>query len=158
MTRKQSFSLAAALGILLLMAGWLVSGALGQSADPQAAPKLSAEQQKQLEQLKQMEQKLQQDREAVHAAITEFGWDSDEVDEAQAKLFRDREEYRKLRRALRSSGVPVPPAGVRGRTGFGAGPEGWGGPGSGGGGGYGRGRHHGCGHHCGGCGCPGCAW
>ena len=153
-----SYTLAAALATALLIVGWVVSSAQGQSADPQDAPKLTAEQQKQLEQLKQLEQKLQQDREAVHAAIADFGWDSDEADDTEAQLVRDREEYRKLRRALHSAGVAVPPPagfGPRGGGpgyGFDSGP----GPGPRYDRGYrrgGRGWHHGCRHHG-----PCCGW
>ena len=154
--KRSHFFTAAALGTALLITGWALSSARGQSRDPQSAPKLSAEQQKQLDQLQQLERQLQKDREAVHAAITDFGWDSDQVDEAQEQLFRDREEYRKLRRSLRSAGVPVPPPAGFGRGGnapgygFNYGPS----PGQRYDRGYrGHGRHHGYRHHC-----PCCGW
>jgi hypothetical protein len=136
----------------LIMAGMLGLGsvstsALGQPADPQATPNLTPEQQKQLDQLKQLEDQLQKDREALHSAIAQFGWDSEQVDMAQEKLLRDRAEYRKLRRSLRAAGVAVPSP-----SGIGAGPQGgregrW----------ASRRDYRGGGrHHCGGCPC--CGW
>lgn len=145
MKRWDSFSRGATLGAALFIAGVVVVA--GQSAEPQIPTKLTADQQKQAEQLKLLEEQLQKDREAMHSAITQYGWDSDQVDEAQEKLFRDRAEYRKLRRSLRAAGVAVPPApgldfGTRGdRPGRMAG----------------RMPHHGRGgHHCADCDCPCC--
>jgi hypothetical protein len=59
--------------------------------------------------LNQLDEQLQKDRHTLHQAITQRGWDSEQVDVAQENLFRDREEYRKLRRSLRAAGVAVPP-------------------------------------------------
>jgi hypothetical protein len=151
-----------AVALAITAATWLAAAATAQTAGPQTTePKLTAEQQKQLENLKQLEGELEKARAAMHAAITEYGWDSEEADEAQENLFRVRQEYRKQRRALRQAGVAVPPPGVQGRTGFGPGSEGWqGGRGTRGGGWYGPGprggygRHHGWKHH----GCPCCGW
>jgi hypothetical protein len=111
MKRTSTLILVAALGVALLMVSRTAPEAWGQSADPQSVPQLSAEQQ--LDQLKLLEQQLQKDRAAVHAAIAQAGWDSDQVDAARGQLFRDRTEYRKLRRSLRAAGVPLPtPAGM----------------------------------------------
>ena len=114
MNRIHSLGLAATLGALLV-AGSAVPQTAAQSADPQAAPKLSAEQQKQLEHLKQLEEQLRKDREAVHSAIAQNGWDSDQTDAARNQLFRDRQEYRQARRSLRAAGVDVPPPAGLGR-------------------------------------------
>jgi hypothetical protein len=148
------------LAVALSGATWLTS-AKAQPAEPQASqPQLGAEQQKQLDNLKQLEGELEEARAAMHAAINEYGWDSNQADEAQENLLRLRQEYRKQRRALRQAGVPVPPPGVQGRTGFRPGPDGWRGRGprgqgwSGRGPGGGYGHHHGWGHH----GCPCCGW
>lgn len=118
-----------------LVAGIIVFGiavvwAGGQAAAPQAGAQPTADQQKQLDQLKQLDEQLQKDRDALHQAITQHGWDSDQVDSAQENLFRDREQYRKLRRSLRAAGVAVPEP-----SGFG---PGMGGPGPGGRRGQGR--------------------
>lgn len=91
---------------------WTANMMPAQSPTAQPAQKLTADQQKQLDQLHQLEEQLQKDRDAVHAAIGQYGWDSDQVDTAQEQLVRDRTEYRKLRRSLRAAGVPVsPPSG-----------------------------------------------
>ena len=154
MKRARSITLAAALGTVLLLAGWAVPKALGQSPDPQAAPQATADQQKQLDQFKALEDQLQTERAAVHAAITEFGWDSDQADQAMGKVYQTRSEYRSLRRSLRSQGIAVPPPSGMGQRGFRSGPGGgnWDGPRRGGRGGC-WGRHHqGRGH------CSGCGW
>ncbi|MBZ5516000.1 MAG: hypothetical protein LAN62_14360 [Acidobacteriia bacterium] len=146
MNLKKSYAATAVLVGVALFATWALSRAQSEPAEPQASPKVSAEQQKQLDQLKQLEDQLQKDRDAVHAAITQYGWDSDQTDAARDQLFRDREGYRKLRRSLRGAGVAVPsPAGI----GMRAGTRGYG-PGRKGGG-----MHHGGGSRGGGmCGCP----
>jgi uncharacterized protein YlxW (UPF0749 family) len=130
MNRRCSWKLTAILGGTMLVVAWAAVGAQSPSPDPQSTPKVTAEQQKELDQLKQLEQRLQTDRDAVHAAITQYGWDSDQTDAAQDQLFRDRAEYRKLRRSLRTAGVAVPPPGSMGRRAFRSGPgrENWGGP------------------------------
>ncbi len=152
MKRARSITLAAALGTAFLLAGWALPKAVGQSPDPQAAPPATADQQKQLDQFKALEDQLQTDRAAVHAVITEFGWDSDQADLAMGKLYQTRSEYRSLRRSLRSQGIAVPPPTGMGQRGRQAGP----GPGNRQGRGFGRrgeSRRH-CGHGCGcGCGC-----
>jgi hypothetical protein len=55
-----------------------------QSADPlanqQNAPQITAEQQKQLNDLKGLEQQFQKDREGVHAAISQYGRNSNKTD------------------------------------------------------------------------------
>ncbi len=79
-----------------------------QTNTPQAKSTASAEQQKNLDHLKQLNEQLQKDRDAVDAAVNQHGWDSDEVDAAQQRLFQDRQEYRSLRRSLQSAGVAIP--------------------------------------------------
>jgi hypothetical protein len=156
MKRTHSITLAAAVGMALLMAAWTAPKAVGQSSDPQTAPQVAAEQQTQLDQLKAIEGQMQQERDAVHAAISEFGWDSDQTDAAREKLFQTRSQYRSLRRSLRSQGLAVPPpAGPSADgQGFRSGPRGgnWDAPRRGGRGGC-RDRHpHWRGH------CRGCGW
>jgi len=150
MNRTSSLTLAAILGTGLVLAGCTAARAQqAQAEEPQAAPQVSAEQQKQLEQLKQLEDQLQKDRDAVHAAITQYGWDSDQTDDAQAQLFRDREQYRRQRRSLRAAGVPVPPPAGLGRGASRAQGRRWAGRGLRAGRGYyGRGPCH----------CPCCGW
>jgi len=145
MKRTHSITLAAALGSALLLAGWAVPKTLGQSPERQAAPQITTDQQNQLDQLKTLEDQMQKGRDAVHAAIGEFGWDSDQADAAQENLFQTRSEYRSLRRSLRSQGVAVPPPTGMGQRGFRAGGKNWQGRG------FGRrgGSHHHGGHGCG---------
>jgi uncharacterized protein YlxW (UPF0749 family) len=132
---------------LILFLGTTFLVASGQSVGSQTAPTVTPEQQKQLDQLKQLEAQLQKDRDAVHQAITQYGWDSERTDAAQDQLVRDRMEYRKLRRSLRSAGVAVPPP-----AGMGAGT--WGnGPGPMAGHMHHRGNG---GPHCADCDCPCC--
>ncbi len=121
-TSRLTPKFAVLLGAVLL--GIAVVWASAHSPAPQAPPKVTSEQQKQLDRVKQLDEQLQKDRDALHQAINQYGWDSDQVDAAQENLFRNREEYRKLRRSLRAAGVTVPPA-----SGFG---PGMGGPGGGG--------------------------
>lgn len=151
MKRTHLITLAAAMGMTLLLAAWTVPKAVGQSPDPQAAPEVTAEQQKQLDQLKALEGQMQQERDAVHASINEFGWDSDQTDAAREKLFQTRSQYRSMRRSLRSQGVAVPPPAGMGQRGFRSGPGqgNWDAPRRGGC----RGRHH---HWRGNC--RGCGW
>jgi len=111
--------MAVSLAAFLVMASGAGSSASGQAGNTQPALKVTPEQQKQLDQLNQLEEQLQKDRDAMHNAITQYGWDSDQTDAAQEQLVRDRAEYRTLRRSLRFAGVPVPPP-----TGMGAGPGG----------------------------------
>lgn len=109
MKQRFSWKLTALLGGAMLVA-LTVAAAQSSSANPPAAPQVTAEQQKQLDQL---QEQLQKDRDAVHAAITQYGWDSNQTDAAREQLFRDRAEYRKVRRSLRFAGVAVaPPAGM----------------------------------------------
>ena len=104
------------LALTLILGTVLGLPILAQDATPQTDAKLTAEQKVQLERLSQLEQQLQKSREALHAAINQYGWDSDQADDAREKLVSDRAEYRKLRRSLVASGVPVPSP-----SGFGAG-------------------------------------
>jgi hypothetical protein len=120
MKQRFSWKLTAILGATMLVA-LAVAAAQSSSANPQAAPQVSAGQQKQLDQLNQLQQQLQKDRDAVHAAITQYGWDSEQTDAARDQLFRDRADYRKLRRSLRSTGVAVPPPSGMGQRAFRAG-------------------------------------
>ena len=127
------------LGLLLAVALLGITTVWGsaQSTGPQTAPKLTAEQQKQRDRLNQLDEQLKKDRDSLHQAISQYGWDSEQVDAAQENLFRDREEYRKLRRSLRAAGVAVPRV-----SGFG---PGMGAPGPRGPGrGPGGGPHHDC--------------
>lgn len=117
MKRKLAWKLAITLGAALVLAGGLMPLA-GQAEDPQAAPQVTDEQQKQLERLKQLEEQREKQRDALEAAIADFGWDSDEADEAREGLFRSCAESRKLRRELRQSGVATPPPAGFGRRGY----------------------------------------
>jgi len=45
---------------------------------------------------------------AVRQAVTQYGWDSEKADAAQAQLVRDCAEYYGLRRTLRAAGVALP--------------------------------------------------
>ena len=95
---------------MIIFAGWAGPQAGGQTTDTQAAPQMTAQQQKQLDHLRQMGNQLQKDRAAVHEAIGKFGFDSNQVDAAREQLVRDRTEYRQLRRSLVAAGVAVPAA------------------------------------------------
>jgi len=131
---------------ILFLAGWMVPDALGQSPVAQRLS-LSPEQQKQLDRLEQLEDQLEDDRAALQDAIARFGWDSDQVDEAENQLSQNRVEYRKLRRSLRQAGVAIPSPARFGQAGMGASR----GTGAGR---WGRGHCHHCGqgyrhcHHC----------
>ena len=70
---------------------------------------LTADQQKQLNRLQQLNEQIQRDGDAVRSAASQHGWDSDEADAAQQRLFQDRQEYRALKRSLQQAGVSVPP-------------------------------------------------
>jgi len=124
------------LGVALL--GVAAVWASAQSAAPPATPKPTGERQRQLDRLNQLDDQLQKDRDTLHQAITQYGWDSEQVDAAQENLFREREEYRKLRRSLRAAGVDIPAT-----SGFGPGMSA---PGRGGrlGQGRGSGPHYDC--------------
>ncbi len=120
MKRAKIVSLFVVAGAVLLLTGWRATILWAQAQA--STDSLTAEQQKQLEQLKQLDTQLQKDRAAVHDAISKYGWDSDQTDAAQEQLFRDRSEYRQLRRTLRQAGVPVTaPQGVGPGSGFGPG-------------------------------------
>ena len=131
---RRKFLLAATVVSVLALVGLAAAQSADPSPDPQNAPQVTAEQQKQLDNLKGLEQQLQKDREAVHSAISQYSRDSDKTDAAMQQLFNTRMHYRQLRRSLRQAGVPVPPL-----AGAGAG---WGaaGPARGQGRGYGSGR------------------
>jgi len=79
-----------------------------QTNTPQAQSTVSAVQQKNLDHLRQLSEQLQKDRSAVDVAVNQYGWDSDQADAAQQRLFQDRQEYRSLRRSLQSAGVATP--------------------------------------------------
>ena len=108
MNRIRLLSVVATIATVLLLAGWTAAGNPAQSDATQTPAQATTAQQKQLDRLKQLEDQLQKDRAAVHEAIDKHGWDSDQTDAAQEQLFRDRAEYRQLRRALRAAGVAVP--------------------------------------------------
>jgi uncharacterized protein YlxW (UPF0749 family) len=93
---------------VFLLAGWQVTQLAAQPPDSQTSAVVTAEQQKQLDQLKQLETQLQKDRTTVHDSIAKYGWDSNQADAAREQLFRDRMDYRQLRRSLRQAGVAVP--------------------------------------------------
>ena len=97
------------IGMALIMPS-MVSAQAQSTTTAQVTP----DQQVQLDRLKALEQDLQKDRQGLHDAITQYGWDSAQVDAAQEQLNKDRLEYRKLRRSLRQAGVAVPA------------PQGWG--------------------------------
>jgi hypothetical protein len=106
----------------LLMATFVISACTldsvsAQTKAPQTNITISAEQQKNLEHLKQLSEQLLNDRDAVHSAVTQYGWDSDQVDAAQQRLLQDRQEYRSLRRSLQSAGVEIPANAVGPSTG-----------------------------------------
>jgi hypothetical protein len=115
MNRIHSLGLAATLGTALLVAGSAIAQTAAQPSDPQPAQRLTAEQQTQLDHLRQLEAQLRKDRATVHAAIVQYGWDSDQTDAARAQLLRNRQEYRQVRRSLRFAGVDVPPPAGLGR-------------------------------------------
>jgi hypothetical protein len=80
-----------------------------QTKSVQSSGAVPADQQKQLNRLHQLNEQVQRDRDAVTSAVAQHGWDSDEADAAQQRLFQDRQEYRALRRSLQQAGVSVPP-------------------------------------------------
>jgi hypothetical protein len=137
------------LGVALALVSVIGLPAEDAQPNPQASANLTAEQKNQLTRLTQLEEQLQKSREALHAAINEYGWESDEADMAREKLFADRSEYRKLRRSLRASGVAVPPPSGSGAGGpddrAGQGARSW------------QGHHHGY-HRGGPCGCDCGGW
>jgi uncharacterized protein YlxW (UPF0749 family) len=98
----------AALAAMFLFSGGLLTAASAQSKPSPAAAQVTAEQQKQIDRLKQLSEQLQKDRDAVHQAISEYGVDSEQADAAQERLIQDRQEYRNLKRSLRTAGVAVP--------------------------------------------------
>ena len=97
------------LGVALALVSVISFQAEDARPNPQAGANITAEQKNQLTRLTQLEEQLQKSRAVLHAAINEYGWESDEADEAREKLFSDRSEYRKLRRSLQATGVAVPP-------------------------------------------------
>ena len=105
---------------ILCLAGWMVPDAFAQSPGAQRLSH-TPEQQKQLDRLEQLEDQLEDDRAALQDAIAKFGWDSDQVDEAENQLSQDRMEYRRLRRSLRQAAAAVPPPAGFGQGGMGAG-------------------------------------
>jgi hypothetical protein len=86
---------------------------LAQTKTAQSSGTVTADQQKQLNRLQQLNEQMQRDHDAVRSAVAKYGWDSDEADAAQQRLFQDRQEYRGLRRSLQQAGVSVPPDATR---------------------------------------------
>jgi len=109
MKRSDIAKLAPAVILSLILGGLITAWAWGKPAPQAAGPQVTAEQQQQLGRLKELEVQLPKDRQALHQAAAQSGWDSDQADIAQEQLFRDREQYRKLRRTLAAAGVAVPP-------------------------------------------------
>ena len=143
MKTRTSWILMGSLAFTVLVGGAAMLLAQSAKPDPPSSPKVTADQQTQLNRLAQLDEQLRKDRMALHATINEYGWESEQADDAREKLVSDRAEYRKLRRSLMASGVPVPPP-----SGFAAGgPDNRPGPGAG----RGSRGHHGC-HYCPNCG------
>ena len=109
MKRSDIAKLAPAVILSLVLGALITAWAWGAPAPQAAGPQVTAEQQQQLGRLKELEEQLPKDRQAFHQAAAQSGSDSDQADVAQEQLFRDREEYRKLRRTLRAARVAVPP-------------------------------------------------
>ncbi len=108
--RKFSFPLSTLVcGAMLVMASIGSSAARAQTKDPDVAATVTIEQQQKLDHLKSLSETLQKDQEAVDSAVSQHGWDSNEADAAQQRLFQDRQAYRSLRRSLQAAGVIVPP-------------------------------------------------
>jgi hypothetical protein len=108
MKRSDVAKLAPAVILSLILGGLITAWAWGKPAPQAAGPEATAEQQQLLGRLKELEEQLPRDRQALRQAAAQSGWDSDQSDVAQEQLFRDREEYRKLRRTLGAAGVAVP--------------------------------------------------
>jgi len=85
-----------------------ICGADAQTKTADTNNSVTAEQQKQLDRLNQLSEQLQKDRDAVDAAVSAHGWDSNEGDAAQQRLFQDRQQYRTLKHSLAKAGVAVP--------------------------------------------------
>jgi hypothetical protein len=80
-----------------------------QMKSAESSGSVTAAQEKQLNHLQQLNEQVQKDRDEVASAVAKHGWDSDEADAAQQRLFQDRQEYRALRRSLQQAGVSIPP-------------------------------------------------
>jgi hypothetical protein len=93
---------------MLAVSGLTLERARAQTRAPQDRSSVAADQQKQVDRLQQLSEQLQKDRDDVHSAVAQHGWDSDEADAAQQRLFKDRQEYRTLRRSLQAAGVSIP--------------------------------------------------
>jgi hypothetical protein len=104
MKRSDIAKLAPAIILSLILGGMITAWAWGKPA-----PQARAEQQQQLGRLKELELRLPKDCQALRQAVIQNGCDSDQADVAQEQLFRDREEYRNLRRLLSATGLAVPP-------------------------------------------------
>jgi hypothetical protein len=109
MKRSDVAKLAPAVILSLILGGLITEWGWGKAAPQAAGPQARAGQHQQLGRLKELEEQLPKDRQALHQAAAQSGWDSDQADVAQEQLFRDREEYRQLRRALGTAGVAVTP-------------------------------------------------
>jgi Tfp pilus assembly protein PilV len=106
------------LGVAVLaLAGLTLKGVQAQTKTPDTSASVTADQQKQLDHLRQLGDQLQKDRDAVDAAAGAHGWDSNEADATQQQLFKDRQEYRSLRRSLQAAGVSLPSDTMRSGTG-----------------------------------------
>jgi hypothetical protein len=81
--------------------------ASGQGVAPQPTRQPTQAQQQQLDRVQQLGERLGRDRQALDEAVIQHGWDSDEADQAQEILARDRAEFRSLRRSLRAAGVDL---------------------------------------------------
>lgn len=130
--RYRFLTLAAIIFALFALGAWLAPTAKSQTPATQAKPQANAQQQAQLDRLKELEAQLQKDRDAVHQAIGQYGFDSNQVDAARAQLLKDRTEYRQLRRSLAAAGLAAPFYGNRrgfrghmGRRGNFAARQGW---------------------------------
>lgn len=105
------------IGVALLFASGLTMNRVQAQTKPsETNSAVTADQQKQLNHLRQLSDQLQKDRDAVDAVAGEYGWDSNEADAAQQRLFQDRQEYRSLRHSLQAAGVSIPSAARNGGT------------------------------------------
>jgi len=112
MKRSDVAKLAPAVILSLILGGLITAWAWGNpapQADGRKPQQVASGQQQRLGRLKELAEQLSRDRQALHQAAAQSGCDSDQTDVAQEQLFRDREEYRKLRRTLVAAGVAVPP-------------------------------------------------
>lgn len=96
--------------LFLLAFAFVVAGSQALEGQSNALPlpsKPGAEQ-KQVEHLQQLEQQLRADQDSLGTTASQYGWGSDEADAALEQLLRDRKEYRRVARSLRSAGTTWP--------------------------------------------------